>query len=116
MEILIVKYCMKGEFMSIDDGVYYNNLLSIYGKLLTKKHMAVADAYFGFDLSLGEIAEINGISRQSVADALSATKHKLVDYEKKLGFLSLKTSLKCAIAEKDEKKAIEKIKIILGEV
>ena len=78
--------------------------------------MAVADAYFGLDLSLGEIAEINGISRQSVADALSATKRKLIDYEEKLGLLSLKTRLKRAVAEKDEKKAIEEIKIILGEV
>ncbi len=102
--------------MSVEDGVYYNDLLSVYGKLLTEKHMAVADAYFGLDLSLGEIAEINGISRQSVADALSATKRKLIDYEEKLGLLSLKTRLKRAVAEKDEKKAIEEIKIILGEV
>ena len=112
----MVEYNPKGEFMSVEGGVYFNELLAIYGKMLTEKHRAVAESYFGLDLSLGEIAEINGISRQSVADALSATKRKLIDYEEKLGVFALKSSLRRAVAEKDEKKAIEEIKNILGEV
>lgn len=102
--------------MSVEDGVYYNELLVLYGKLLTDKHKAVAEAYFGLDLSLGEIAELNGISRQSVADALSAVKRKLTDYEDKLGLFALKNALRQALSVSDSKKAVEEIKSLLGEI
>ena len=43
-------------------------------------------AYFDYDLSLGEIAEQNGVSRQSVSDCLQKCRKQLEDYEEKLGF------------------------------
>ena len=55
------------------DGVYYSELLEIYGGLLTEKHRDVAEAYYSLDLSLGEIAEENGVSRQP-AENLNFTK------------------------------------------
>lgn len=59
-------------------------LYAIYGELLTENQRAVVEDYFGLDLSLGEIAEMKGISRQAVKDALDKAEKLLYDYESKL--------------------------------
>ena len=57
--------------MEINDEIYYNELFAEYSSLLSPAQKEIFDMYFGMDLSLGEIAEIKEISRQSVSDALS---------------------------------------------
>ncbi len=99
------------------DGVYYSELLQIYGGLLTEKHRAVAEAYYSFDLSLAEIAEENGVSRQSVSDALAATRKKLDFYEENLKIYSTKREINAIIDENTLKETkLEKIKNLVGEV
>lgn len=68
-----------------DFAVY--ELYGLYGSLLTEKQRDIVEDYFGLDLSLGEIAEIRGISRQAVNDALSGAKEQLHHYESKLRLL-----------------------------
>ena len=99
------------------DGVYYSELLEIYGGLLTEKHRDVAEAYYSLELSLGEIAEENGVSRQSVSDALAATRRKLEFYEENLKVYATAKAIKEVLAEdvRDGEK-LEKIKNIVGEV
>ena len=98
------------------DGVYYNELLALYGGLLTENHRAIAEAYYGLDLSLGEIAEIRGVSRQSVSDALSATRAKLTDYESKLRLYAKKVALyRLFESSSDGRVATTDIKKALGE-
>ena len=63
-------------------------LYAIYGELLTENQRAVVEDYFGLDLSLGEIAEMKGISRQAVKDALDKAEKLLYDYESKLKLYS----------------------------
>ena len=60
-------------------------LLDYYGELLTEKQKTCFDLYYNQDLSLGEIAEEAGISRQGVHDSLARAEAILLDYEKKLG-------------------------------
>ena len=99
------------------DGVYYNELLSLYGGLLTEKHKSVAEAYYSLDLSLAEIAEENGVSRQSVSDALAATRKKLDFYEENLKIYSTKREINAIIDENTLKETkLEKIKNLVGEV
>lgn len=99
------------------DGVYYSELLQIYGGLLTEKHRAVAEAYYSLDLSLAEIAEENGVSRQSVSDALAATRKKLDFYEENLKIYSTKRKINAIIGENTLKETkLEKIKNLVGEV
>ena len=43
--------------------------------------------YFGLDLSLGEIAEMRGVSRQAIKYTLDCTEQALLEYEKKLRLL-----------------------------
>ena len=45
-------------------------LLDFYGNALTERQRRTAELYFQEDLSLGEIAQMTGITRQGVRDGL----------------------------------------------
>ncbi len=47
-----------------------NRLLELYSGLLTERHARMTEYYYVDNLSLGEIAEIEGISRQAVHDGV----------------------------------------------
>ena len=60
-------------------------LMDFYGNLLTNKQLDALDMYYNSDLSLSEIAEETGISRQGVRDAIKRGEKQLVEFEEKLG-------------------------------
>ncbi len=62
-------------------------LLDFYGGLLTQRQQCLLGAYYNEDLSLAEIAENEGISRQAVHDALRHGEKALETYEDRLGLL-----------------------------
>ncbi|MEW5954501.1 MAG: YlxM family DNA-binding protein [Bacillota bacterium] len=66
---------------------WINMLFDFYGQLLTDKQQKFIELYFGHDLSLGEIAENFGVSRQAVHDTLKRAEYLLNDYENKLGLV-----------------------------
>lgn len=68
-------------------------LYDIYGELLTKRQRELFESYYLYDLSLTEIAEPEGKSRQSVFDAVKKVKEKLVFYEQTLGIKKTKDAL-----------------------
>lgn len=47
-----------------------NRLLEVYSGLLTERHARMTEYYYVDNLSLGEIAEIEAISRQAVHDGI----------------------------------------------
>ena len=51
--------------------------LDAYERLLSPKQIRTLNSYFRYDLSLGEIAEEEGVSRAAVHDALSKGVAKL---------------------------------------
>ena len=59
-------------------------LLDFYGEVLTERKKAVLDMYYNEDLSLAEIAEEIGISRQGVRDMIKKSEEELFFYEEKL--------------------------------
>ena len=71
----------------MDKNVKVSMLLDIYGKLLTEKQYFLLDDYYNQDLSLSEIAENEGITRQAVRDNLKKGENKLFEYEEKLGIM-----------------------------
>ena len=60
-------------------------LLDYYGSLLTEKQRNAFDLYYNQDLSLAEIAEQEGISRQGVHDTINRTEAALLQMEKEIG-------------------------------
>ncbi|MBQ7004441.1 MAG: DNA-binding protein [Oscillospiraceae bacterium] len=60
-------------------------LLDCYGELLTERQQDVAALYFNEDLSLTEIAEARGITRQAVRDSIRHSEQALLELEDKLG-------------------------------
>ena len=61
-----------------------NFLFDFYQSLLTEKQRIYMELYYLDDLSLGEIAEEYGVSRQAVYDNVRRTEVMLEDYEAKL--------------------------------
>ncbi|MCL1859840.1 MAG: YlxM family DNA-binding protein [Oscillospiraceae bacterium] len=61
-------------------------LLDFYGNILTDKQKDAIDLYYNEDLSLAEIADYVGITRQGVRDAIKRGEETLVEMEGKLGF------------------------------
>ena len=60
-------------------------LLDFYGELLSERQREAAELYYNEDVSLAEIAEGTGITRQGVRDSISKAKTQLTEYEEKLG-------------------------------
>lgn len=62
-------------------------LYDFYGNLLTKKQSDVMELYHEDNLSLGEISQEQGISRQGVYDSLKKAEKSLREYEANLGLV-----------------------------
>lgn len=60
-------------------------LLDFYGSLLSERQREVISLYYEEDLSLAEIAESAGITRQGVRDAIKKAENILTETEEKLG-------------------------------
>lgn len=61
-------------------------LADFYGEMLTDNQRKFIEYYYSDDLSLSEIAQNEGITRQGVRDAVKRAETQLFDMEKKLGF------------------------------
>ena len=72
-------------------------LYDFYGELLNEHQRHIYEEYVLNDLSLGEIALEEGISRQAVHDMVKRTSKKLMDYENKLHlvekFMTIKSNV-----------------------
>lgn len=65
-----------------------NLLYDFYGQLLTERQKKFIELYYCHDLSLGEISEQFGVTRQSVYDTLKRSEQSLYRFEEKLGLVS----------------------------
>ena len=71
----------------LERTIKYNDLLHIYGSLLSETQREIAKSYFEFDLSISEIAEEKNISRAAVEDAIKKSISKLDQLEASLHIL-----------------------------
>lgn len=62
-------------------------LFDFYGDVLTERQKEFYDLYYNEDLSLSEIAENNGITRQGVRDVIVRAEAILYDLEDKTGLI-----------------------------
>ncbi len=81
-----ILYDNAGDVM--DSIVRQSLLYDFYGELLTEHQRAVYEAAIFDDMSLGEIAQEQGISRQGVHDLIKRCSRILSAYEDKLHLVS----------------------------
>ena len=62
-------------------------LFDFYGELLTERQKEFFDLYYNEDLSLSEIAENSGISRQGVRDVIVRAEGVMQEVEDKTGLI-----------------------------
>lgn len=60
-------------------------LLDFYGSMLTEKQRLMIEYYYNDDLSLAEIADNEGITRQGVRDSIKRAEGQLLELEERLG-------------------------------
>ena len=70
---------------AISQAVRYNDLLSLYGNLLSETQKAILEDYYSFNLSISEIAENRNVSRAAIEDAIKKGKKKLDEIENQVG-------------------------------
>lgn len=68
----------------MEERVYYISLYDYYGKLLTDKQRKYFEDYFFDNLTMEEIAENDGISKNAVSKQIISIKEKLDYYEENL--------------------------------
>lgn len=74
-------------------------LLDFYGNVLTEKQRDMMQQYYNMDLSLSEIADNFGITRQGVRDAIKRGEGVLTELEAQVGFAQKYRSLMGGMAK-----------------
>ena len=72
----------------MDDTFLRTMLFDFYGDLLTDKQREYYDLHYNSDLSLFEIAEMSGTSRQAVWDIIRRSEQTLREIEAKTGLVA----------------------------
>lgn len=78
----------------------------VYRPLLTEKQCEIMEMYYFSDLSLGEISEETGITRQAAFNCIKKCEERLTELEKALGLMKKR---------EEAKKELEKLKVFIEE-
>ncbi len=80
-----------------EKDLHYGNLLDYYGAMLSERQRDAISFYYNDDLSLAEIADEMGISRQGVRDAIKRGEAELDELEAALGVAKAQSKMKSEI-------------------
>lgn len=86
-----------------DSRIMQSMLFDFYGELLTDKQREYFDLHYNEDLSLAEIAEQSGISRQGVWDIIRRAEAAMTEIEEKTGLIRRFNERAAVLSELDEK-------------
>ena len=95
-------FCFEVSFLAAN--IHISELLDLYGVILSEKQQRILDGYYNNDLSLSEIAENEGITRQGVSDFVKRSEAQLLEYESKLGLCERIKALKLSADRLREQK------------
>ena len=99
-----------------------SRLCDVYGALLTEHRLELVRNYYDYDLSLAEIAENFGITRQAALCSIKQAEKQLREFESKLGLLSRTDKLTSDLSQLADEvgegnaAALEKINRILADL
>ena len=91
----------------------YNNLYDYYKDLFTDKQKMYFEDYYFNNLSLAEIGENYGVSRNAVHNQLKIIENKLEEYEKILNLYEKKNKIIDILSDKIDNSIMDKIKGII---
>jgi uncharacterized protein len=80
--------------MNLEKSLEISLLNDFYGKLLTQKQQSILVEYYYNNMSLAEIAENFGVTRQAVLDSLKKSEKQLKNFEEVLGSVKKHNMLK----------------------
>ena len=80
LDKLIIKFYNIGRMNKIE----FMRLWDLYNGLLTPTQQEITSMYFNLDLTVSEISEQKGVSRQAVSECLATCKKQLDEYERVL--------------------------------
>lgn len=83
----------------MEEAFFRTMLFDFYGELLTEKQKTYFDWHYNEDLSLAEIAQSEGISRQGVWDIIRRAEESLRNIEEKTGLIARFASQREAAAK-----------------
>jgi len=87
-------YIFAGTVIVMSKDLNVTLLFDFYRNMLTDKQIDVIDLYYNEDLSLAEISEHLGITRQGVRDNIKRAEAIMKDTEENLGLVSRYISIK----------------------
>ena len=99
----------------MEKDLKYIELFELYQGLLTERQREIFSCHYCLDLSLSEIAEPDGNTRQSVYALVKKVKDKLDEYEEKLKLNEKNQkliSLAKDVSSKDEKVSQQILEIV----
>ncbi len=99
-----------------EDRAYISRLVDIYGKALSERQRDVVDLYYNEDLSLAEISEHCGITRQGVRDAIRHGVETLNSLESALGFYKKSEKIALLVSDIQNCDDIERAKAIADSI
>ena len=97
----------------MDKLVYLNTLYDCYKSLFTEKQQMYFELYYWENLSLGEIANNNNVSRNAIHNQLKIMEEKLIELEEKLKLNEKKEKITNLLKNKIDEKTLDEIKELL---
>lgn len=94
----------------MDEVNYLIMLYDFYGDLLSDKQKEYFEDYYFNNLSLGEISENTGLSRNAIHKNIKVSEEKLKFYEEKLGLYKKRRIFKDIIKDIDDENVLNKLK------
>lgn len=106
--------------IQLQDFVYIGKLLSTYGGMLSKDRQKIMTDYFEYNMTLAEIAQQRGVSRQAILDAIDKSCEKLKQFESSLKLCERKETLQKVLTEilsiANDREVKEKVEKLLKEI
>ena len=96
----------------VEQGLLYD----FYGELLTKHQREIYEDAVYQDMSLSEIAEEHGISRQGVHDLIKRCDRLLLGYEEKLHLMERFSRIKEQVEYIERRAGQEEIKVLARQI
>lgn len=97
----------------MEKRIYLNDLYDYYKQLFTEKQQEYFEDYYHENLSLAEIAENNGISRNAVHNQIKIVETRLEELENILGLLGKKQKVIDLIMNEVSSDTLDKVMDIL---